>query len=427
MSSIKGRRLSRANIARHSKKPILKMRSLSEIMLRRSVSSSLFLKQAVVSKMGNSSPQSSPFESPALTRSKTDTMPSKSTSGLREISDSWKKVQFHELVEQCIALANAGDDDQEYQYCSDSDSDVIVMRKTKKRATTKLVPSIERKAKTTISKTIEKLPHAPLKDIETLEDVPEEDTTDQISDDSESTSPSSQLDTSGSISMDHDSDGEDEMDWQPPAWLQGRKDSVQIVNDRISDFRMQQDEATQETKSPLRPQLERRDASTDAQEVSHVQMPPWKRGSDVSIKFDLPPTRSQISNVSLETPRYQRPRDDYFMMDPGMTEGESDASVEMARSASQSSETSERSNPPVLALDNFQRIMVDRVMSEFWALFNQQCATYSQRNPLSPLSPTGPATPLSIRKKRRGGCRQLTEESNCRSRIVRLFMSANNH
>lgn len=411
MPNKQGRRLSKAEIARHSKKPILKKRSLSEIMLRRSISSSLLLKQAVVAKIGKNSAQSSIlFESPTLTRSNTDITSSTSTSGLGDTSDGWKKVQFHELVEQCIALANAGDEENEYHYCSDSDDDVIVMRKAKKRATSKWLPSIKPKAKTPISKTIEKLPHAPLKDNEALEDVPEEGIPEEISD-SESASPSSQVDTSGSTSLDHDSDEEDDMDWRPPAWLQGRKDSVQIVKDRMSDFQMQQEEVAKQTKPRHRPQLERRDA-TATSEAHHLTVSPAKEGTDASIKFELPPVRSQLSTFSFKTPKYQVPRDDYFMVDPGMTEGESEDSSDMARSASQLSQTSNKSEPPTLALDNFQRVLVDRVMSEFWALFNQQWDTYSQGSALSPLSPTSPNIPLSFRKRRRGGRGQRREKSN---------------
>jgi hypothetical protein len=413
----KGRRLSRADIARHSKKPILKKRSPSEIMLRRSISSSLLLKRAVVAKTGkDNTPTSFPFESPALTRSNTDTLSSKSTTGLGEASEGWKKVQFHELVEQCIALANAGDEEHAYQYCSDSDDDVVVMRKAKKRATSNWLPSANPKVKSTVSKTIEKLPHALLKDTEVLKDVPEE-IPEEISG-SESASPSSPGGILDPISMDRDGDEEDEMDWQTPAWLQGRKDSVQIVKNRLSDFNMQQDEVAQGTKPPHRPQLERRDAVKEEQKIRHVPVPSTKERSDASIKSELPPSRSQLATFSFKAPRYQRPRDDNFMVDPGMTEGESEDSVDMPQS-SQSSEASDKIHSFGPSLDNFQRLLIDRVMGEFWTLFNQQWDTYSsQGNILSPLSPTGPTTPFSVRKRRRGSCQQQrkgTGKSNCKS------------
>jgi hypothetical protein len=424
--------MSRAEIARHSKKPILKKRSLSEIMLRRSISSSLLLKQAVVAKLGkNTTPEAFPFESPALTRSNTNTvmLSSKSTPGL-ETPDGWKKVQFHELVEQCIALATAGDEDHEHQYCSDSDDDVVVMRKSKKRATSKWLPAIQAKKQASISKTIEKLPHAPLKYTEELEDVPEEEINDKLSS-SDSASPSSQNDIPDPIPLDHDSDEEDDMDWQPPTWLQGRKDSVQIVKDRLSDIKMQEETKAEPTHSH-RPHLERRDAVKEEENIPHVLLAPSRVGSNASIKFELPPCRSQLATFSFDSAsKHQRPRDDYFMVvDPGMTEGESEDSVDMSRSSSQSSESSENSKSHGLGLDNLQRLLVDRVMDEFWILFNQRWDTYylAQNTVSSPLSPGGsssPTTPLSARKRRRGGDKRTSsraqqqrrgnDKSNCKT------------
>lgn len=401
-SNNKGRRISKAEIARHSKKPILKKRSLSEIMLRRSISSSLLLKQAVVAKLGKDTTRTSfPFESPPLPRSNTGMFSPRSTSGL-ETLERWKKVQFHELVEQCIVLANAGDDEHEYHYCSDSDDDVIVMRKAKKRATSKWLPAIKPKKQAAISKTIEKLPHATLKYTEELEDVLGDEIIEEFSC-SESASSFSQ-DIPDQIILDHDRDEENDMDWQPPAWLQGRKDSVQIVKDRLSGFKMQQEEATLEATQQHRPQLERRDAVKEEQNIPHVPMALTREGSDASIKFELPPCRSQLAAFSFNpAPKYQSPRNDYFMVDPGMTEGDSDSSVDMSRSSSQSKESSEKSNSPGLDLDNFQRTVVDQVMGEFWVLFKQQWDTSLSQSTVSPpLSPTGPTTSLSERKRRRG-------------------------
>ena len=411
MPNNKGRRMSRAEIARHSRKPILKKRTLSEIMLRRSISSSLLLKQAAESKEGKDSLRSStPLESTALTRCDTDSTSVKSTSGSGESSDGWKKVQFHDRVEQCIALVNAGDDDHECEYCSDSDEDVIEIREAKKRATGQSLPSIESNTKTAVSRTIEKLPHVPLKDIEVLE-TPEEDMTERLSD-SQSTSASSQLDTSATTSIEQDSDEEDDMDWQPPPSLQARKDSVQISKNKMSDFEIHHDETTQRKKPPLRPQLERRDASTEAQYVS-PPVAPLKGGFEGSIRFDLAVAQSQQSAVSLQTPRYERPRSECSMLSPGMTEGVSDH-IDLARSATQLNVSSDNTESPAPVLDTFRRILVDRVMSEFWALFNQQWDKYSQGNALSPLSPADTTTASSVRKRRRGSRKQRAEKPSCK-------------
>jgi hypothetical protein len=348
---------------------------------------------------------------------------SKSTSGL-ETPEGWKKVQFHELVEQCIALANAGDEEHEYHYCSDSDDDVIVMRKAKKRATSKWLPAIKPKKQAGVSKTIEKLPHAPLKYPEEFDDVPEESSETFRS--SDSASPSSEEDASDPIVLDLDSDEEDDMYWQPPAWLQDRKDSVQIVKDRLSDIKMQEGAAV-EAISAQRPHLERRDAVKDEQNVPHVSTAPTRVNSDSTIKFELPPCRSQLASFSFDSAsKFHRPRGDYFMIDPGMTEGESEASVDTSRSSSQSSESSSDSNSPGLGLDHFQQTLVERVMGEFWVLFNQQWDTYIPRSVVSsPVSPSGPATPLLVSKRRRVGDKRTLsrtwqqrkgyDKSNCKS------------
>jgi hypothetical protein len=340
-SNSKGRRMSRAEIVRHSKKPILKKRSLSEIMFQHSISSSLLLKKAVVAKSGkDTTPKSFPFELPPHTRSNTTMLSCKSPTGL-ETPEGWKKVQFHELVEQCIALATAGDEEHEYQYCSDSDEDMIMMRKPNKRATSKWLPAMKSQKQASVSKTIEKLGHAPLKDIEQLQAVPDEEVIEGISTEEYAALPS-QAATSASASLDQDSDEEDDMDGQPPTWLQGRKHSVQTVMDRLSDFKMQQDEVAKET-HVHQPYLERRDAAKEKLEVSYVPSGPTKQGSgDTLIEFELPLTQSQVSNHLFKTPIYQQPRDDYFMVDPGMTDGECGDSVDMARSSSQSSTSSNK-------------------------------------------------------------------------------------
>ena len=395
-SNSKGRRISRAKIACHSRKPILKQRSLAEIMLRHSIWSSLLLKQAVVAKLRkDTTPTPFPFELSALTRTNTTVLSSKFTTGVKT-PGGWKKVQFHEVVEECIAITNAGDEDHEYQYCSDSDSDVIVMRKQTKLATRKWLPSMKPKKQASVSKTIEKLGHAPLKDTEPLEDVPEEESNDEISNE-EYAALSSQVTTSASASMDHDSNEEDDMDWQPAAWLQSRKDSVRVVNDRLSDFKFQQDEVAKEAHAH-RPHLERRDEAKKNEEVPHVPAGPKKQGSsDSLIKFELPPFHSQLPNYSFSSPRYQRPQDDYFLVDPGMTDGESGDSEDMARSSSQSSTSSDKSKSPGVSLDSCQRTLIQRVMDEFWTLFNQQWETCLSSSSVSrSLSPSAPTIPLSF-------------------------------
>jgi hypothetical protein len=394
-STRQGRRMSRAEIARHSKKPILKKRSPSEIMLRQSIFSSLLLKQAVASKLGKESSQLPyPIETP--TRSDTNTPSSKSTDGLAT-PDGWKKVQFHELVEQCIVLANAGDEEHEYHYNCDSDDDVIPMWEAKKRATNKWLLAVKPKILPQAAKTIEKLPNAPLKDDEALEDTTEEESIEGTS------SPTSI--SNKSVLLSHDSDEEDDIDWQPPAWLQGRKDSVQIMKDRLANFNMQQDDRAKENTVSHRAYVERRDAGKVEDELPHAPMALSSQGSDALIRFEPAPTRSQLTSFSFSTSKDQFPREDYFIVDPGMTEGESEDSSDMIRSSSHSSESSDKSDSPGLALDNFQQTLLDRVMAEFWRLFYQQRETYlSQSTDSSPPSPTGlTSVPPLMRGRHKSG------------------------
>lgn len=172
-----------------NKKPILKKRSMSEIMLQRSLTSSSLLKQATAAVQAQ---ETRAVRRPNMVRANTDcyvTFPlsvrrfSHGNSSLTQSTDSSgasspyperKHIHFNEQVEQCIAVDVKGDDDEDMDMdrCdedSDSDDGVVMKRfKSKKRG-----PSTKRrsqKAAPVEGRTIAMLPSMTLK---YREDTPE--------------------------------------------------------------------------------------------------------------------------------------------------------------------------------------------------------------------------------------------------------------
>lgn len=134
-----------------SKKPILKKRSLSELMLQRSLSSSTLMKQATDAVRAQSSdkrPRDRPsfstrasselatcfeFETP-LTQTDTNissTDPSTSSSGIQTPCTK-RHIHFNNKVEQCIAINEEGDDTLDDSNAveddSDSEEDMLIMK-----------------------------------------------------------------------------------------------------------------------------------------------------------------------------------------------------------------------------------------------------------------------------------------------------------
>ncbi|CRK46211.1 hypothetical protein BN1723_006942 [Verticillium longisporum] len=148
------------------KKPILKKRSMSEVMLQRSLSASSLVKTAAAAVQAQeSSSGGRRLSRPTLERAST--------------TDYRKHIHFNEQVEQCIAVEIKGEEDEDeamysdrYDH-SDSDEDAIMMKRSK---TKKRVPIARRqfkKKKTTTQsegKTIAMLPSTTLK---YREDTPE--------------------------------------------------------------------------------------------------------------------------------------------------------------------------------------------------------------------------------------------------------------
>lgn len=241
-----------------SKKPILKKRSLSEIMLQRSLSSSTLMKQATdavraqqprkrlqdqpmlgdraLSDLGTSSEPETP-----LTRSTTNTSTehtaSVSTSGVQTPCTK-RHIHFNNKVEQCIAINKEVDDRSEYDKAvhdneDSSEDDMLVMRPVKNatKAKIKSAPSTPRNSFSSDSKTIAMLPSTTLN---YRGDTP--DPAEQKSKQKEnfwnrgpnlSPSPSQQtLRPSPSTNFLLDDEDEDaDINWQPSA-SSGRRDSM---------------------------------------------------------------------------------------------------------------------------------------------------------------------------------------------------------
>ena len=173
-----------------NKKTILKKRSMSEIMLQRSLSASSLLKQAAAAVQAQQKDHRSRKASrPRLERAATDyvtfpfsshrfhstglpsMLPSNSSSGVASPSVERKHIHFNEQVEQCIAVNVKGDEDDEdedaivtarYNYDSDSDDGAIMMKRTTSKHR---MPTKRRHSYTshTESKTIAMLPSTTLK------------------------------------------------------------------------------------------------------------------------------------------------------------------------------------------------------------------------------------------------------------------------
>lgn len=245
-----------------SKKPILKKRSLSEVMLQRSLSSSTLMKQATdalraqqpqqmlqdgpmfgdraLSDLGTSSEPETPLTRTTTNTSSTGHSASISTSGVQTPCTK-RHIHFNNKVEQCIAINKENDDRHEYYPAvhddnneESSEDDMLVMRPVKHatKARIRSAPSTPRNSFSSDSKTIAMLPSTTLN---YRGDTP--DPAEQKSKQKEglwnggsnlSPSPSQQTlrPSSPSANFLLDDDDEDaDINWQPSA-SGGRKDSL---------------------------------------------------------------------------------------------------------------------------------------------------------------------------------------------------------
>jgi len=247
-----------------NKKPILKKRSMSEIMLQRSLSSSSLLKQAAAAVQAQQSegmgrpylgrvqsdytPMS--FSSRRLSRDDPSRLSSISSSGLASPgSQDRKHIHFNESVEQCIALDMKGDDDDEPEQQaiyedddSDSDDGAIMMKRS---SSGRQLPPLHRSttprpSSNTDSKTIAMLPSTTLKYREDTPEPPE--TAMKHSNgywNGTKLSPSLSQETlrpskpSTRILLGDDEE-DDDLDWQPPNAFANRKDSMGVTQERFN-------------------------------------------------------------------------------------------------------------------------------------------------------------------------------------------------
>ena len=310
-------------------KPILKKRSLTELMLRRSLSSASLLKDAATMeaqkrrKLATLDDNLFLVTAPRLTRASTTGPAVSNASESMSYSDSNianKNVRFHDMVEQCIAVAHPGEDDEpEYHYISDSDDVAVVMRKPTKqrRVFNQRSPPTKSKQKAPVSKTIEKLPHAPLKyPLETEEDCRA--TTDMglgvskcPARDRKASPPQSTPSSSGNNPA-----CEDEMDeWEESSWLQHHRDSIQIFHDKLSSINMLSpiDGLLRDSSFLPRPVLERKE---ETHKRPHVSKGVTLEGRDARISFELLPSRAQLAISSFSSTTYKTRGDEDRLLDP---------------------------------------------------------------------------------------------------------------
>ncbi|KAM3415521.1 Uncharacterized protein BST61_g9042 [Cercospora zeina] len=182
-----------------NKKPILKKRSVSEVMLQKSLSTSSLLKQAAASVQAQdrqyrrSGPEvvDSKLQSETPSRDQVDYFSSRSNSAADTPCENQEKrhIRFDDRVEQCIAVdcKDMGQDEEDFesddedggeqaeQAISDSSSDDgIVMMKRKRRSAAKRRPTGSRSNSASGRKIIETLPATTLKYRTDSPDVTEE-------------------------------------------------------------------------------------------------------------------------------------------------------------------------------------------------------------------------------------------------------------
>ena len=188
-------RLSKSN-SFINKKPILKKRSMSEIMLQRSLSTSSLVKQAAAAvqaqrkegmkrigkrpglERANTDCVTFPFSSRGLSRDGTSLFPSTRSSGVVSPSGERKHIHFNEQVSQCIAVDIKGDDDDDDDdddadrdpYDSDSDDGGVVMKSVRPKKRRPILKKAKSRSNNGENKTIAMLPSTKLK---YREDTPE--------------------------------------------------------------------------------------------------------------------------------------------------------------------------------------------------------------------------------------------------------------
>ncbi|KAL9115618.1 MAG: hypothetical protein Q9187_007229 [Circinaria calcarea] len=252
--------LSRSN-SFSTKKPILKKRSLSEIMLQRSISSSTLMKQAIAALRAQEPAQVSRARPVIGGRTYSDftasshpvipadgattedppSLPSTSSSGITTPSEK-RRIHFNNKVEQCIAINKDGDEPDNYYNAihddDDSSDDGILMMKAVHGKDRKLSNrSTPRTSFSNESKTIAMLPSTTLKYRGDTPDPAEQAFKQKggFWNVAAKLAPSPSQETlkpsrSSNFLLD-DEDDEADMSWQPTS-IAGRRDSVFVHQSR---------------------------------------------------------------------------------------------------------------------------------------------------------------------------------------------------
>lgn len=250
-----------------NKKPILKKRSMSEVMLQKSISASSLVKQAaaaVQAQQANSKSDRIPdrpilgravsdfvtcsIPSRTISRDPTDYFSSQSTSGLQTPDQGERKhIRFDDKVEQCIAVdgkdGDYDDDDNDNWALHDdddsSDDGVVMMKRSQKKK--QLSRNNSRGSFSGESKTIAKLPSTTLKYRTDSPDTPDQPSMHSLGfwrSGRLSPSPSQETLRPANPSTNFllpEDDDDDDISWEPSGAFNNRRDSVSVTMDRISN------------------------------------------------------------------------------------------------------------------------------------------------------------------------------------------------
>ncbi|OCK97048.1 uncharacterized protein K441DRAFT_28256 [Cenococcum geophilum 1.58] len=250
-----------------NKKPILKKRSMSEVMLQKSISASSLVKQAaaaVQAQQANSKSDRIPdrpilgravsdfvtcsIPSRTISRDPTDYFSSRSTSGLQTPDQGERKhIRFDDKVEQCIAVdckdGEYDDDDNDNWALHDdddsSDDGVVMMKRSQKKK--QLSRNNSRGSFSGESKTIAKLPSTTLKYRTDSPNTPDQPSTHSLGfwrSGRLSPSPSQETLRPANPSTNFllpEDDDDDDISWEPSGAFNNRRDSVSVTMDRISN------------------------------------------------------------------------------------------------------------------------------------------------------------------------------------------------
>ncbi|KAL8709261.1 MAG: hypothetical protein Q9220_006004 [cf. Caloplaca sp. 1 TL-2023] len=267
--------LSRSN-SFGSKKPILKKKNLSELMLQRSISSSTLIQQATDALKAQQPRQrlrerpilgeralsdfltSSNPETPSSvsTENESNTLSSSATSG-RQTPCTKRHIHFNNEVEQCIAINDDGQQRGKYGKAiyddsdSDSEEDLLMMKPVPNKST-RSNPGTPRNSMSSESKTIAMLPSTTLK---YRGDTPDPVRQNEKQNDgawhrnakippspSQETIKASGLSGNFLVDDENDDDGEMKTSWQPSA---GRRNSILLQRPQKSNFEDKENDSDQ--------------------------------------------------------------------------------------------------------------------------------------------------------------------------------------